>query len=325
MIQDTKLLKILSMLYSVFLAVFVIFSSDVFAQQVVSHTQPIKGKGVSALTSSGGFRTTAFYAEFDNAAPTPAQIDWSALTHIIIFGTAINTSTAPYLREAGNVSPSDSANFDGGYNRSAQYANWLINTVDSAHAHGIKVYFSLNVGTVFGIPITALTNNVANRHVFEHYVAGAGGWMARRHLDGIYWDYEYPNNPDTGWKSTCAELRDTMATWTTPLMGVDVPNYWEPVFGDTVWTDSTFSQIDIMEYGMSDGNSTIGFNSPLFQPYANYPNYQGTSWFGDTYNQQGLYIGWVNHGIKKSLMGVVFLLKWKAPVGALPVKREQPE
>lgn len=259
------------------------------------------------------FRNTVFYAEYDDISPTPAQIDWTAFNRIIVFGTATNATTAPYLREAGNVSSSDSANFDGGYNKKG---NWLKNIVDSAHTHSVKVYFSLNVGSVFGISLDDLVNNVANRHVYENYVAGKGGWMQRRGLDGIYFDYEYPVGADTGFKSFVTELKDTMATWNpTPLIGIDVPNYWETVFADTAWVRQSVDQIDIMAYGFDDGSSVVGFNSPLFQDFTLYPNYNGTSWFGDTKNQQGLYIGWVNHGIPKSKLGVIIPFEMRSATG----------
>ncbi|HUL44373.1 MAG TPA: Ig-like domain-containing protein [Bacteroidota bacterium] len=264
----------------------------------------------SALTT--GFKSTVFYALYDDVSPTPAQIDWTAFNRIIVFGTSINTTTPPFLREAGNISPSDSANFDGGYNKKI---NWIKAITDSAHAHGCKVYFSVNAGSVFGVNQDDLTNNVANRRIYEHYVAGAGGWMARRHLDGIYFDYEYPNGADTSFKSFVNELRDTMSTWTAPLVGVDVPNYWEPVFADTAWANNQLDQIDIMAYGFDDGSSVVGFNSPLFQDFTLYPNYNGTSWFGDTRNGQGVYIGWINHGIAKSRLGVIIPFEMRSAVG----------
>src|SRR5208283_2969223 len=297
----------------IFLMTLLISICNAFAQQDIPSSQQIKGGHAASLASTAGFRTIAFYAEYDDISPTPAQIDWSAFNRVIIFGCAINTSTAPYLREAGNVSPSDSANFDGGYNKKIPWAQAI---VDSMHAHGGLVYASMNVGSVFGIDITPVTGNVAERHVFESYLAGKGGWLQRRHIDGVWWDYEYPTNNDTGFKQMVIELNDTMATWGTPyIQGVDVPNYWEPVFGDTAWANNQFNDIDIMSYGFDDGSTVVGFNSPLYQDFTLYPNYNGTSWFGDTKNSQGVYISWISHGIRKSVFGCILPFEMRSATG----------
>ena len=300
-----------SLIVSLLLFVLVSFSFEVRSQTNFPRAGT-SDNGVAQSTATSVFRNTVFYAEYDDVSPTPAQIDWTAFNRIIVFGTSVNTTTPPFLREAGNISPSDSANFDGGYNKRI---NWIKAITDSSHAHGIKVYFSVNAGSVFGINQDDLTNNVANRRVYEHYVAGAGGWMARRHLDGIYFDYEYPSGADTSFKSFVNELRDTMATWTSPLVGIDVPIYWESMFADTAWANHKLDQIDIMAYGFDDGSSVVGFNSPLFQDFSLYPNYNGTSWFGDTRNGEGLYIGWVNHGIAKSQLGMIIPFEMRSATG----------
>ena len=235
------------------------------------------------------------------------KVDYTSFTTAVLFGTSINTTISPYLRCAQNVSASDSAKID---NASGNMpSGWAMAFADSCHAHGIPVMLSFNIGSIFGIPITGWDTSANNRHVFENYFANKdNGWCKRHHIDGAWWDYEDVPASDPGWKLLVRELNDTGATWTNSkwYQGMDVDIYVEKGL-DTATANNCFNAgVWIMAYGMNGGGNDIGFYSPLFQPTSEDPTYSTgkTSWFGDTYNQEGVY-WWVNYGVHKNVLGVL--------------------
>jgi len=286
----------------------------------LSSAQPLHAYQSSAFTSQqSSFWSTVYYPEFGDVSPTPAQVDWTAFTHVIIFACGMNASASPYFREMPGTA--DSANFDGGYNKKL---NWVKAIVDSSHRHGVKVLMCIaGLGgstTVTGPGSTGDMETVVNtpsmRHTFVNYVAGVNGFARRRNLDGLDFDFEYPSSNDTGFKSFITELRDTLNHWPVPGMITTVVSIWKtPVYAsDTAWANTSFDQINLMCYGMADGSSITGFNSPIVPDPTNYPGYNGTSWFNNG-NGHGPYDGWAKYGIRKSKIGCVLPFEMRYVAG----------
>jgi len=221
----------------------------------------------------------------------------------------MNSSTSPYFREMPGTP--DSANFDGGYNKKI---NWVKAIVDSSHNHGVKALMCIaglgGSNKVTGPGSTGDMETVVNtpsmRHAFINYVAGVRGFARRRNLDGFDFDFEFPTGNDTGFKSFITELKDTLSHW--PEQGIIttvVPVWQTDVYtNDTAWANNNFDQINVMCYGMADGSSITGFNSPVVTDKINYVNYNGTAWFDPIY-QFGPWYGWAKHGISKSKIGCI--------------------
>ncbi len=266
-----------SSLYMVFFLLVIVFSIIWWRSVCASER---KSGNTSNPTSD--LWVTAYYPEFGDLSPTPTQIDWTAFTHIIIFTCGMNASTPPYFREMPGTD--DSANFDGGYNKKI---NWVQAIVDSSHKHGVKVLMCIaglgGSNTVTGPGSTGdmetVVNSSAMRSAFIRYVAGVNGFARRRNFDGFDFDFEYPTGNDIGFKAFITELRDTLNHWPVPgIITTAVPIWQTPVYSsDTAWANNEFDQINIMCYGMSDGSSITGFNSPLVTDKINYPNYNGTA------------------------------------------------
>ncbi|HUL44374.1 MAG TPA: glycoside hydrolase family 18 protein [Bacteroidota bacterium] len=285
-------------------------------EEFISASERPKVQGPRAISK---LWVTAYYPEFGDVSPAPSEIDWTAFTHIIIFTCGMNASTPPYFREMPGTA--DSENFDGGYNKRI---NWVKAIVDSAHRHSVKALMCIaGLGgspTVTGPGSTGDMEKVMNtpgmRHEFISYVAGVNGFARRRNLDGLDFDFEYPGTSDEGFKAFIRELRDTLDHW--PVRGMitsAVPIWQTPVYsGDTAWANNEFDQINIMAYGCADGSSVTGFNSPLVPDATNYPNYNGTSWFGNGYGH-GPWDGWVKFGIQPSKIGVIIPFEMRHVAG----------
>jgi len=303
------------------------FSLYLFIAIVVSLLYLVKGKLICAAESSQpgtGHPTsklwvTAYYPEFGDLSPSPSEIDWSAFTHIVIFTCGMNASAPPYFREMPGTA--DSENFDGGYSKRI---NWVKAVVDSAHRHGVKALMC--VAGLGGSPsvtgpgstgdMETVMNTPAMRHAFISYVAGSRGFARRRNLDGFDFDFEYPGSTDEGYKMFIRELRDTLDHWPVPgFITTAVPIWRTPVFsGDTAWANNEFDQINIMAYGLADGSSVTGFNSPLVPNDTKYSNYNGSSWFRNGYGH-GPWDGWVKYGIRASKIGVIIPFEMRHVTG----------
>jgi GH18 family chitinase len=252
---------------------------------------------------------TAFYPIFWDGWEVQKKIDYTAFTHLITFTTEVSATT-PYFREMPGTA--DSGYFDGNGRLKAM--------VDSCHKHGVKALFCVaGLGGTSMANASAMYSDPTKRTEYIHYVLGKNGWAKRRNFDGVDFDFEYPSWSGTdsaGFRAFVRQVRDTLDTWNprgllTFDIVADVHKAWT---GDVaLFNSDKVDQLNMMMYGMSAGSSVVGHSSPLYQPKSQYPNYNGSSWFNNPYNQ-GM-TAWIKAGINRKKLGVLIPFEMEKTTG----------
>jgi hypothetical protein len=185
------------------------------------------------------------------------MIDFSSLTHIIIFPAQDALSTSPYF---------DSSKYNPGGD--------FTNIVAAAHAKGCKVLLSVVGGygqTVMPVVAKDLTK-------CQTFVNSAISYMVANHCDGIEIDWEFPRSADAaGWHNLITMFRTALDA--QPVRGVLVTSAFYCDLGNPPYVVSDMNtRVDFvlpMTYTMWMGTSqspyTTGYDTPVNPP---------TQWLG---------------------------------------------
>jgi GH18 family chitinase len=264
------------------------------------------GSGGSRGSVRAPFWVVTFYPLFGDVSPKPEQIDFTAMNEIIVFTTEI-TQSSPFLREMPGSA--DSGYFDGGYNKTG---DWLKRIVSLAHTKGVKASMSCaGLPGSSDVNVTALMKDTNRINAFVNYVAAPGGFMQRRNLDGFNLDHEFAGGegiPPMNIRHFWTRMREALNKWRPgAILSTCVPTWPEAdVYGGvnaSFFNGPTVDYIALMAYRFADGSNITGHNSPLFQPTATYPSYNGNSWFNNGYGHGPQ--AWADMGLNKNKIVVL--------------------
>ncbi len=235
--------------------------------------------------SASGLSVVAYYTVWSYCDMPPQDVDYSAITHLVLFGGASsgitpNVNTAPYFPPATPGNNSFSITFTG-------TPGWCANPIagknhvqvmrDSCNAHGVKLL--LDLGGEYGTPASAFAALIADTTKFDTYINAVDS-ITRHNVygvqfDGVSIDWEFPTEGATGranYTLFLTKLRAKLDTWTPNkgLIGMAVPTWywWDTKHTDPVIDLSTLNTkvdlINLMEYGM-ENTSAISHYSPLYK------------------------------------------------------------
>lgn len=226
---------------------------------------------------------TAYYETFAYCDLQPQEIDYKAITHLIVF-TSEPSTTYPYMREMTN--PNDSAILETGRGLNGS-GGWCYNIAsnnntngithqsimrDSCRKYGVKLILCL--GGEVGDNATNFNWVIADTNRQNAYIAAVIGYITRHGFQGVDIDLEYANNRVMFDRFITRFRRELnkMNPRGILTMAVDKdggnPNRMTPSVAN-----AAFDQMNIMGYGL--GNSQYsGYNSGMARP--NLPNY--TAW-----------------------------------------------
>ena len=223
-----------------------------------------------SLPSSGGGQigwVTGYYPIWSYCSMKPNAVDWSALTHVIIFSADPDPTTAPYFSpvtkaadssslEWGVPTPNCAPSSNGsGVPAGYSYYQWMN---DSADAHGVKLLLCL--GGIYGTGASNMAQIAADSTKTELWAQSAVAYITRKHLDGVDLDWEFPGVRNDFIRALRI-LRRNLNTMNPPGLltiagGDDEGIYTYAEIGSYV------DQVNIMSYDMS-GGSWAWFNSPI--------------------------------------------------------------
>ena len=243
------------------------------------------GQVRSINNSASGLSVVAYYTVWSYCDMPPQDVDYSAITHLVLFGGASsgitpNVNTAPYFPPATPGNNSFSITFTG-------TPGWCANPIagknhvqvmrDSCNAHGVKLL--LDLGGEYGTPASAFAALIADTTKFDTYINAVDS-ITRHNVygvqfDGVSIDWEFPTEGATGranYTLFLTKLRAKLDTWTPNkgLIGMAVPTWywWDTKHTDPVIDLSTLNTkvdlINLMEYGM-ENTSAISHYSPLYK------------------------------------------------------------
>ena len=257
------------------------------------------------------------------AQPSPEQMNWSGLTHIIYqgdgFGTNPVLASAPYLSYIGSTSDSSTMELD--YNSKAGVMTGAGGAygrlVTLAHAHGVKVI--LGLGGVYGSSsatnLGTITSDSTATYQFAHNVRL---YLQRKGLDGV--DVDWENGATTTktallMRALYSEMGQMSPRGVITIAGdSNGPTYYVSVLNTYV------DQVNLMMYDMSylsmscDNGLMVGYDSPLHKPdssggksywWAHQRNWDG-KWGCSVSGQSATGYGLMNYiaaGVSRSRMG----------------------
>jgi hypothetical protein len=131
-----------------------------------------------------------------DAALPPWEIDWSGLTHVILFDNGNISQTPPYwayafgpppLRPLDTESDSISVEFNGvaSPGDGGGWPHYLDSLVTIAHRHGVKVLATIQAVNPLNLNYVAQDSSRA-----QVLIEAAVEWAERKHFDGIELDWE---------------------------------------------------------------------------------------------------------------------------------------
>ncbi|HEV2693965.1 MAG TPA: glycoside hydrolase family 18 protein [Verrucomicrobiae bacterium] len=212
----------------------------------------IAGLCAQALAVQAAFWTTGYYPGYEQNGGLPAaDIDFSALTHVIHFSAVPNTD-GTLNSDANFITPANSTNL-----------------VALAHAAGVKVLISIGGGgteTAF--------QSAASAGTLPVFINSLTNFVAARGYDGVDIDWEpCPASDFPVYTNLLTGLRAALNRLSQPKLltvaAAAYPPYGDPATGEyTMFAaiQSQLDQINIMTYDMSgpyDGWVTW-FNSPIY-------------------------------------------------------------
>ncbi len=254
----------------------------------------LKTRQVESINSSAtGLSVVAYYTVWSYCDMPPQDVDYSAITHLVLFGGASsgitpNVNTAPYFPPATPGNNSFSTTFTG-------TPGWCANPIsgknhvqimrDSCNAHGVKLL--LDLGGEYGTPASAFQALIADTTKFDTYINAVDS-ITRHNVygvqfDGVSIDWEFPNTQGSASVHTAGsplynydlflkKLWTKLQTWTPSpgIIGEAFPTWfwWNhstktgPIV-DTSTIRKYISLVNLMEYGM-ENTSAISHYSPLY-------------------------------------------------------------
>ncbi len=234
----------------------------------------------------------------DNSGATGAKeasmLDYSKLTHIVVFTGGGTDVVAPYCSyvtgRIGTFGQTDSAEIEHGIS-TGQPAPYLRTLIDSAHAKGVKVVISM--GGIYGTGQQQMSAIATDPAKVEAFVTASCAYAKRKGADGIEINWEFPYQADqTGHNRLIRRFRQELDKWNPKGLFISTayPRTDERVVGGNL-VDGTFfgyqrdsmlaafDQINIETYTMWQGNDQdyrTGFNNPINLP-AQFTGYNGYS------------------------------------------------
>jgi chitinase len=235
---------------------------------------------------------TGYYPIWSYCSMSPSDVDFSTITHVIIFTADPDTATYPYFSPV--TKPGDSSSIEWGtpnpnctpqgkWGKPAGYSylRWMN---DSAHTHGAKTLLCL--GGIYGPGRDKMAWIGRDSVKTQAWANAAIAYVKRKGMDGVDLDWEYPAGSTSGYMRMLRILRRQLNTMSPPgVLAIAAPAWTDNTAYDFGTIGSLVDQINIMSYDFSGGsqawfNSGIGNNTPL---------YPGTSgWWN-----------WNNHGARQ--------------------------
>jgi Glycosyl hydrolases family 18 len=194
----------------------------------------------------------AYHPTWWAGALKPSMIDFSALTHIIIFPAQDAKSTAPY--------------FDGD---DLAMGGDLAQIVTLAHAKGCKVLIS----AVGGYGQTVMPTVAKDAAKCQQFVNAAVAYAKAAGCDGVECDWEFPRSGDAaGWKNLITMFRTALNAW-TPHGILIVSGYYSDLGNPPYVVSDINADVDFivpMTYTMWMGNGMgpykSGYDTPVNLP-----------------------------------------------------------
>ncbi len=166
------------------------------------------GRLQPSANSATPLAVVAYYTVWSYCDMPPQDVDYSAITHLVLFGGASsgitpNVNTAPYFPPATSGSNSFSITFTGtpGWcNNPISGKNHVQVMRDSCNAHGVKLL--LDLGGEYGTPASAFAALIADTTKFDTYINAVDS-ITRHNVynvqfDGVTIDWEFPTRGATG-------------------------------------------------------------------------------------------------------------------------------
>lgn len=253
----------------------------------------ISGTTTSASTK---WRTAYMYDAWmhtirgTNDGINPAQVDYTGVTHIILFGTDWRT-TSPYFGPRVGSPSSDSIKIFYGANSTQRSYNWLDSMKTYAHAAGVKYLLGMvAIGTGVTNFSTVMSNDASAELFCDHLV----DFVILHGMDGYDIDVEssgaaIPNQIDSLITKT---RRKFIARGKTDAI---ITLAWSYSVGlNTLGANGTqrtritgmLDQANMMLYGMGSGTNK-GHNAPLGMAKCWYDGGQYNSWVVDAQASAG--------------------------------------
>jgi hypothetical protein len=242
---------------------------------------------------------TAYYPWWTYYTMNPSELDYSAMTHLVIF-SANPVKEPPYLDVLTN--PHDSANVVNGLDCGIP-SNYLAQTIAKAHAKRVKVL--LSVGGIYGPGAKNMSFIASDNARIATFVTGACAFARRQGFDGIELDWEHPYASDReGYVALILRFRRELDQWSPHGLFITAVNHtpWKNLGYDKDAMIAAFDQINPMTYEMHFGDyqhPRTGYNSPIER------STQFSDYGGYALNQPG--IGpkaWEAFGIPASKLGL---------------------
>jgi chitinase len=266
-----------------------------------AYSQPRKTAARTVAAAASGMWVTGYYPIWSYCSMSPSDLDWSALTHVILFTADPDPTTYPYFSPV--TKPTDSSSIEWGVpnpNCSPQgkwgkpagysYIRWL---TDSAHAHGAKVLLCL--GGIYGAGRDKMATIGADSVMTQAWAEAAVAYIKRKGMDGVDLDWEYPSGgTNSGYMRMLRILRRQLNTMNPPgVLAIAAPAWTDNSAYDYGTIGTIVDQINIMSYDFSGGNSAW-FNAGLGNNNVAWPNVGPT-------NSSSSWWNWNNHGAKQWL------------------------
>ena len=273
-------------------------STDALAQR--KKAASAAAPAVVRQASASSMWVTGYYPIWSYCSMSPSDLDWSALTHVIVFSADPDPTTYPYFSPV--TKPTDSSSIEWGVpnpNCSPQgkwgkpagysYLRWLN---DSAHAHGAKVLLCL--GGIYGTGRDKMATIGADSVMTQAWAEAAIAYIKRKGMDGVDLDWEYPSGSGSGYMRMLRILRRQLNTMNPPgVLAIAAPAWTDNSAYDFATIGTIVDQINIMSYDFSGGNSAW-FNAGLGNNNVAWPNVGPT-------NSSSSWWNWNNHGAKQWL------------------------
>jgi len=193
----------------------------------------------------------------------PNMIDYTKMTHLILFGAQGAKTTAPYFNWAPFANTTETADI-----------------ITRAHAAGTKVLLSV----VGGYGEQGMPAVVADPVKTQLFIDSASAFALAWGFDGVECDWEFPRASDeVGWNRFIRLFRNKLDAWptrgifaTSMFYSIGTSGYSSPYYVDSMVI--AFDQINLMSYTMWMGTSEspyyTGFDTPVNVP-TSYPGYRG--------------------------------------------------
>jgi GH18 family chitinase len=172
-----------------------------------------------AQISQPSMPVVAYYSIWSYCDMPPQKVDYSAITHLIVFGGASSgitpdVSTSPYFPPAIAGRSCFSTTFNGtpGWCGSSYSGKVQMQVMrDSCTKHGVKLL--LDLGGEWGSPATAFGNLIADPAKFDPYINAVDSICQRNiygvKFDGVSIDWEFPTNSAQG-RTNYAQFLDKL-------------------------------------------------------------------------------------------------------------------